>query len=182
MNKKAFSFVEIMIAVTVMVLGILPVYYLLTSGTRGIRLGLYEIQAVNHASSVMELLRGMPYHKIMHEIYPADMPDFAEVSQSGWQVYSRTEQQMVDVDTENGIWQSVTGADSRMVSYFNSSAMSAQNGILPPLEAYFDRNIRLNCNERYCIAKVMVSWKEESSGSSSSRRSVDLRTAVVGTH
>jgi hypothetical protein len=178
-NRKAFSFVEIMIAVVIMVVGILPVYFLLTSGTRGIRLGLYEVLAVNHASSVMELLRGFQHHEIMRDLYPQGA-DSAEVEQSGWVVYSREEKGMQDSGTD-GSWFVSAGADGRMKDFFNKW-LSPE--ILPPLEVYFDRRVNLSCNDLYCVIKVEVGWKEEGKSSigAASRRSVDLRTVVVGAH
>ena len=158
--RKGFTLIEIMVAVLVIVVGVLPVYYLLTSGTRGVRWSIRQVKAVNHCSAVLELFKGMEYR----DVKSLTDNDQLSASQKGYMIYSQKDEQwMVSSDAVSSA-QWVVDLGSQIAQSFFSKLNPSQNGeleILPPLEAYFStRQIDIDCSgKNVCVIGCEVKWK-----------------------
>jgi hypothetical protein len=174
--KKGFSFIEIMIAVVVLMAGIFPVYYLLTSGTRGIHLGINEILAVNHASSVMELLRGLSFSQVHSFVNPGST---LMVTEKGTLVYNRVDEKMERSPSPDAGGLTVDGASSDGQTFVNQFFKSEN---FPPMEYIFDRVVEMNCESKFCVVRVKVEWTPPKSTGRElgEKRDVELKTVVVG--
>jgi prepilin-type N-terminal cleavage/methylation domain-containing protein len=176
MNRfKGFNLIEVMIAVVVIMVGIFPVYYLMTSGTRGVSVSMGEILAVNHASSVMELLKGLSYQKLLSFCEGGEMT----AAQVGSWRFNNETKNMEKVE-EGGGWAVETGS-SAANGFFTEWD---QKELLPPMEKKYKRTVTLKCvNEgaKYCYVNVMMEWQAMISNSkgSGNMRSLDIRTVVV---
>lgn len=174
MMRRAFTLVEIMVAVLVVILGVIPVYYLLTSGTRGVRWSIRQVQAVNHCSAILELFKGMNYS----DITAMTSGDVFSAEQKGYMIYSQELEQWVNGGA-SGNWE-VNGS-KQAKKFFDklNPAATPQDEILPPLEAYFTvRKVEVNCaGNNLCIVDCRVEWKrQEGSGGS---HSLNFKTVVT---
>lgn len=64
-NSRAFSFVELMIAVAVIVIGIIPIYSLMMSGNRSFAKSENNSIAYNLAMEALEWARSAPYEQVI---------------------------------------------------------------------------------------------------------------------
>jgi len=178
MSQRGFSLIEVMVAVMIMTLGIFPVYYLFSSGTRGVTVSMREILAVNHAVSAIELLKGLKA-KTLGSF--CDSGEFM-AKQKGWVVYDRGTDQLSVTEDEKGVWETVGSAEGER--FFREVLMPGDkigSGVLPPMEVYFTaRKIDLRCEDGGCTVAVKVSWKPEQ-GEESDEKSVLFRTLVAET-
>jgi prepilin-type N-terminal cleavage/methylation domain-containing protein len=173
-----FSLIEVMIAVMIMTLGIFPVYYLFSAGTRGVTVSLREILAVNHAVSTVELLKGLKAETLQNF---CDSGEFL-ATQSGWVVYDRRTDQLSVTEDEKGVWEtSGTEVGERFFREELKPGDKIGAGVLPPMEVYFtQRKVEIRCEEGGCAVGVRVSWKPEQ-GEDPDEKSVLFRTLVAGT-
>ena len=65
LEKKAFSFVELMIAIAVIVIGIIPIYSLMMSGNRSFAKSENNSIAYNLAMEALEWARSAPYEHVL---------------------------------------------------------------------------------------------------------------------
>ena len=176
--KKGFTLIEIMIAVLVISLGVIPVYMLLTSGTRGVRYGIRQIKAVNHCSAVLELFRGMQYK------YVKSMTDMGELeaSQKGYMIYSKSEDRWIkNTDAlENGKWE-VSGSSLAKEFFIQLDPKeNSEEEILPSLEAYFvARRVKVNCKSEVCEITSRLEWQRTEGDSTKKNRDLEFKTIVV---
>ena len=176
--RRGFTLIEIMIAVLVISLGVIPVYLLLTSGTRGVRYGIRQIKAVNHCSAVLELFRGIQYKKI------ESMTDMGELeaSQKGYMIYSQSEDQWIKNSDalDSGKWDVVGSSLGKEFFIQLDPKQNSEEEILPNLEAYFlDRRVRVNCQSGVCNITSSVEWQRTEGDSSKGNRNLEFKTIVV---
>ncbi len=176
--RKGFSLIEIMIAVLVISLGVIPVYLLLTSGTRGVRYGIRQIKAVNHCSAVLELFRGMQYKNIKAMTDMGEMEAF----QKGYMVYSKVEERWIKNSDglNSGVWE-VSGS-SFAIEFFTqlNPKEDSEAEILPYLEAYFTtRRVKVTCKPEACEISSYLEWPREQGKSQKKARNLEFKTVVV---
>lgn len=176
--KRGFTLIEIMIAVLVISLGVIPVYMLLTSGTRGVRYGIRQIKAVNHCSAVLELFRGIQYKKINAMTDDGEL----EASQKGYMVYSKVEEKWVGTTNalDDGKWE-VNGSPLAQEFFMELNPKQiSEDEILPYLEAYFvSRTVKLLCKPEACEITAKVEWQRSVGNSSQNLRDLEFKTVVV---
>lgn len=170
---------EVIVATMIMAVGIIPVYHLMTSGTRGVEIGEREILAVGHTSSIIEFFKGMPFDLLSKMCEEGNLSG----KQQGFMVYDRNEAVMKKDSEIGGEWEldtsSPTGAEffSQML---NPGMPTAKKVYLPPLEKYFfERNISIECNNdgaKYCIVSSKIQWRTDGS----KERHFSLKTVVTG--
>ena len=176
--RKGFSLIEIMIAVLVISLGVIPVYMLLTSGTRGVRYGIRQIKAVNHCSAVLELFRGLQYKNIKAMTDMGEM----EASQKGYMVYSKVEERWVkNSDGLNGGAWEVSGSSLATDFFIQLSPKEdSESEILPYLEAYFTtRRVKVICKPEACVISSYIEWPRAQGNSQKKARNLEFKTVVV---
>ena len=176
--KRGFTLIEIMIAIMVISLGVIPVYLLLTSGTRGVRYGIRQIKAVNHCSALLELFRGIQYKDIEKMTDDGDLEAF----QAGYMVYSRSEEVWIKSSDslDNGQWE-VSGSSSAndFFSQLNPKENS-EDEILPSLESYFTmRKVKVRCEAVACTIIASVEWRRDEGKSENKSRELEFKTVVV---
>ena len=178
MMKRGFTLIEIMIAVMVISLGVIPVYLLLTSGTRGVRYSIRQIKAVNHCSAALELFRGIQYK----DIYKMTDGGLLEASQKGYMVYSRVEEAWIqNADAlDSGQWE-VSG--STFASEFFGQLNPREDieaEILPFLESYFTlRRVKISCEKVACTISSSIEWRRDEGKSQNKPRELEFKTVVV---
>ncbi|MBW7874565.1 MAG: hypothetical protein H3C47_01100 [Candidatus Cloacimonetes bacterium] len=176
MKIKGFSMVEIMIAVMVVTLGVFPVFYLMTSGSRGTTVSIREIFAVNHAANIMELVMGYSYEKLVSIVGS----EAVELSQGGWLFYNNSEHKLETVSSDS---MSDGGAVPMLwTGESNGSALQGWlnklNPEIPPMEVFYTRKLKVQCSpaQFYCTVAVIMEWESEFG---SGKGTVDLRSVVV---
>ena len=180
-KNKGFTMLEVIIATMIMAVGIIPIYHLMTSGTRGVEIGEREILAVGHTSSIMEFFKGMPFNLLL------DLCDketgLLYGTQQGFMVYDRVEAIMKKDSEINGEWSLDTssGTGSTFFSQImNPNMPTASKVYLPPLEKFFfERNISVECNTdgaKYCIVSSKIQWRTNAT----KERYFTLKTVVTG--
>ena len=176
--RRGFTLIEIMIAVLVISLGVIPVYLLLTSGTRGVRYGIRQIKAVNHCSAVLELFRGIQYDKIKSMTDMGEM----EASQQGYMVYSKLEESWIkSADAlDSGKWEVNGSSDAKKFFTYLDPKLDIETEILPYLEVYFtSRSVRVICKPQACEITSKVEWVRDEGKSQSKFRDLEFKTVVV---
>lgn len=162
-HNSGFSMIEIMIAVMVIGVGVIPVFYMLSSGTRGIQFGIREVKAVNHVANVIELFRGISYDKLQQFCEDG----FFEARQQGWLIYKRGEGRWVtSAEAEGkGVWDISQGSGvgrDFFSEYLNPVEGDARMGVLSPLEVFYkSRSVMINCNNLACSIEVKAEWASE---------------------
>ncbi len=63
-ERGGFTFTEILIAVIILVVGLLPLMWALVGGSRQTRITIKQVQAANHAANLLEALRTIPFKKL----------------------------------------------------------------------------------------------------------------------
>ncbi len=201
MSRRGFNFIEICIAVTVMACCSIPLYFLMTMGSRGVVVSTREVAAVNHCSALMEILKGASYKQLVSLSGGGQLM----LGQRGWQVYDAGSEKYVDVSGNSEYTEAMDGMSTESLKPFEWTVLEGQDSSglvpwlqerqgatglegsggeydLPPLEAFFVRRIKIDCQgETYCFVAVQVDWPHESreQAGKGRRRSVDVRTLVV---
>ena len=174
--KKGFSLIEVMVAVMIITLGVFPVYHLLSSGTRGVSVTVREVQAVNHAVSLLEIFKGLPFG-VLNSF--CDVSGEFQAVQEGWMIYDRNTEKMKSSEDARGVWE-VTGAEPG-AEFFRSYLGPLGNGtdgpVLSELELYFkERSAQMVCSEIGCTIKIKVMWESEQG---KRERQIEFKTLVV---
>ena len=182
--NSGFSMIEIMIAVMVIGVGVIPVFYMLSSGTRGIQFGIREVKAVNHVANVIELFRGISYDELREFCEDGAL----EARQQGWLIYKRGEGRWVtSAEAEGkGVWDISQGSGvgrDFFAEFLNPVEGDAREGVLSPMEVFYKaRKVMLTCNQLACSVEVEVEWEREfgeDSGGTPELKSFKLRAVVV---
>lgn len=162
--KKGFSLVEVMVAVMIITLGVIPVYHLLSSGTRGVSVSVREIQAVNHAVCLLELLKGVGFKEITNF---CDSGDF-QATQAGWMLYDRADHKFKPSQDGRGVWEvsagSPVGKDFFRVNLgpLGSEGDATAGSIISEMEVFFkQRAVEISCDGKYCAISVKVAWESD---------------------
>ena len=173
---RGFSMVEIMIAVMVITLGVFPVFYLMTSGSRGTTVSIREIFAVNHAANIMELIMGYSYEKLVSIVGSEPV----ELAQGGWLYYNNSEHKMEKVSSDS----MSDGGAVPMLWTGEANGSALQNWLnkltpeIPPMEVFYTRKLEVHCYTAasYCEIAVIMEWESEFG---SGKGTVDLKSVVV---
>lgn len=63
-QRTAFSFLEVMIGVMIVSVGLIPLMWAVSGGTSQVGVTLRQVQASNHSSNLMEALRATPFQEL----------------------------------------------------------------------------------------------------------------------
>ena len=178
--QKGFTLIEIMVAVLVVVLGVLPVYYLLTSGTRGVRWSIRQVKAVNHCSAILELFKGLKYR----DIKKLTDNDRLSANQKGYMVYSQEDEQWrISADlVPSAQWVVDTGSSDAQKFFTKlSPSQTGELEILPALEAYFSsRSIDIDCSSKsVCVIACEVKWQRHENSDNKGDHQLKFSTVVT---
>lgn len=164
LTKKGFSIIEVMLAIMIITLGVIPVYHLLSSGTRGVSVSVREIQAVNHAVCLIELLKGLGFDKLASL---CELGQF-KAEQVGWMQYDRTEHKFKPSQDGRGVWEVIEGSDEgkrffrENLGPLGPSIDEASGSILSQLEVFFTgRLVVVDCSSNDCTITVKVTWESD---------------------
>ncbi|MCO4783467.1 MAG: prepilin-type N-terminal cleavage/methylation domain-containing protein [Candidatus Cloacimonetes bacterium] len=179
-KNKGFTMLEVIVATMIMATGIIPIYHLMTSGTRGVEIGEREILAVGHTSSIIEYFKGLPFNLILKL---CDENGSLSGKQQGFMVYDRNDSVMKKDSEISGEWILDASSDTGNVFFsqlLNPGMPTASKVYLPPLEKYFfERNITIDCSTqgaKYCIVASKIQWRTDGT----KERSFSLKTVVTG--
>lgn len=179
-KNRGFTMLEVIVATMILAVGIIPVYHLMTSGTRGVEVGEREILAVGHTSSIIEFFKGMPFDLVLQL---CDENGSLSGKQQGYMVYDRNEETMKKDGSISGEWvldnSSATGA-AFFSQILNPGMPTASKVYLPPLEKYFfERDLSISCSTqgaKYCIVSSKIQWRTDGT----KERNFALKTVVTG--
>jgi prepilin-type N-terminal cleavage/methylation domain-containing protein len=158
--RRGFSLIEVMLAITIITLGIFPVMYLLSSGTRGVKVSVREVQAVNHAVTLLELLKGIPFSTLNSFCDSGEL----EAAQEGWMIYDRNTEKMIASEDEKGVWDVIGSEPGKEFfrTYLGPLGNGTDGPVLSELELYFyERSAIIICSDTGCTIKAKVMWKSE---------------------
>lgn len=175
--RRGLTFIEILMAVALLTFGIIPVVHHILSATKQTRISLYQVQASNHASNLMEALRSQGYPRLRR------MPNcMVQLRGNGgkWDKYSSGMQLGFE-----GIEEDPYG-DTAIFEEFRGKFFS-DPPIVPELESLFTRYFYLHrtADLPYVTLIVRVEWlssrvKSQSAGQGSpAKRFVELRTVLA---
>ena len=179
-NRRGFTMLEVVMATVIMAVGIIPVYHLMTSGTRGVEIGEREILAVGHTSSIIEFFKGLPYDLVRQFCLDGKS---LKGEQRGFLYYDRNQKMMVIDKSIDGTWkleESSPFGTKFFEDILNPEMPSKKIVHLPPLEKFYkERNIDIQCEfegAKYCIVGSTIKWQT----SDQRDREFSLRTVITG--
>ncbi|PCJ19282.1 MAG: hypothetical protein COB02_07795 [Candidatus Cloacimonadota bacterium] len=179
LNRLGFTMIEVAMATMIMALGIVPVYHLMTSGTRGVEIGEREVLAVGHTSSIIEFFKGLPYNLVINLCENGILTG----KQKGFMSYNRVEHKMQNKgNLDNSKWELSESSNTGSMFFeqvLNPDMPTKKKLHLPPLEKFFTREVNIDCNsnnDRFCIVMAKTTWKT----SDGRDRFFLLKTVVTG--
>ena len=180
MNKKGFSFIEIIIGVCIMTFGLIPLLWALSSGHNQVGITLHQVQASNHAANLLEALRATPFQDLA--LFPPSMVQIRGGDNRWRRPSEASDVKMIfsEIATQEAPSGSTTVFDKFVRNFF-----SKDSPIVPPLSRRFQRYfIVIKDNDktpRYITLIVRVEWEKKNRLDGSGKkvwRHTELRTVL----
>jgi len=70
-HKNAFSFIEVLIGIVIVSVGLIPLMSAISAGTSQVGITLRQVQAANHSANLLEALRATPFQDLT--LFPSCM-------------------------------------------------------------------------------------------------------------
>lgn len=185
-RREGFSFAEILIAVTILAMGLIPIFLAYTVSTRETRVTISQVQAINHCSNMLEALRawGTQDFKNLTD-FPRDMQQIR--GSPTWQPFSGSiagESAAGAAGTQVAAPDASAAPDGGSFAQFQKLYMEGEDPIIPKLEkdSKFTRIFELERSvPGYVTIIVKTTWPsiDISKDEAQEERSVDLRTTVA---
>jgi type II secretory pathway pseudopilin PulG len=195
MRRAAFTFVEILIGIIILIIGLVPLMLAYSMATKETRVSISQIQAINHAANLLEALRAFganDFKKLTH--FPRSMEQ-RKGGDNKWVAYEPAgfDTMVVATAAAGGTpAPALTGTErseedptgvgaQENFAEFEKSFMSTDKPVVAKLEDRFKRSFQLLGKEGYVTIVVRVLWEEDDLAVSTKpqARMVELRTVVA---
>ncbi len=174
-RRSGMSFIEVLMAIAVLSLGIIPLIYTLTGTAKKTKLTIYQVQATSHAANLLEALRSLGYPGLRA------MPSAMVQPRGGtnqWVPFSASMNlEMEDIQDD--------GRGDMSVFEDWKTTFFGEPSVVPRLETQFTRYFYLYRTEDqpYVTLIVRVEWPARGTTASGSNtiinRKVELRSLVA---
>lgn len=182
-----FSFVEILLGLVILILGLIPLMLTYSASTKETRVSIQQIQAINHASNLMEALRAFGAADFRNLLeFPSAMEQrkggenkWAEATEPAAAPAGRTPAPGAAPAPPSG-----QGAAQGEANFqkFKEQFFSDNDPIVATLERQFRRVFRVEQRARGLITVIVqVSWDETdpTATQGARERTIDLRTVIA---
>ncbi len=181
-TSQAFSFIEILIGVIILSVGLIPLLSALSGGTRQTAITLRQVQAANHASNLMEGLRATKFQDIT--LFPPCMVQLKGGDNTWRKPSEASEVELILPELAN---QPPPSGSTGVFDAFRNDFFAKDNPIVPPLSSRFSRYfVILKDDEKtpkYITIIVRVEWdvknRLKAKGGKMQHRHVELRTVIA---
>jgi len=183
-NKKAFSFLEVLIGVLILSVGLIPLMWAVSGGTNQVGITLRQVQAANHSANLLEALRATPFQDLT--LFPPCMIQLIGGDNKWRKPSEATKVTFPYPDEVNQI--PPPGATNVFDKFVNSFFPRGENdvAIVPPLEWQFRRYFIIIKDDpdtpRYITLIVRVEWMKKNAlkktGKGGIKRKTELRTVI----
>lgn len=180
-KRRAFSFVEVMIAIVILSCGLIPLLWNLLQATGHTKITVRQVQATNHAANLLEALRAVRFKDLV--LFPP-----CRVQIEGGDNVWRAPGETPEVDFCMNEAYKAPGQDAETAfGTFVADFCTGEKAIVPPLEPSFRRYFIILKDDddkpTYLTLVVRVEWMSlnplGSEGEKRRHRSVELRTVVA---
>ena len=176
-SRVGFSFIEILIGVSILATGLVPLVLAYTMSTRGTRVSINQVKAIQHTSNLLEAIRayGIQDYKNI-EGFPTGMTQ-RKGENKDWVA--------LDTPLEDGDGVPPVNGDATGESWkkFLTDFFDASEPIIPPLGRAFKRSFQIirGIEPGYSTIIVRTSWDQVdiTSEEGVEDRNVELRTVVA---
>lgn len=190
-QRHAFSFIEILIGIIILVIGLVPLMLAYTMATRETRVSISQIQAINHSANLLEALRAFGAQDFKNLTYFPNAMEQRTGGDNVWVAMSGDDVMATAMGAAGGtpapaLAGSTPGGDDRgqadkNFEQFKATFMSGETPVVAKLENRFKRNFQLLRKGGYITVIVRVGWLEEDLAASTkpAERTIELRTVVA---
>lgn len=191
-RRLGFSFIEILIGIVILIIGLIPLMLAYGMATKETRVSISQIQAINHAGNLLEALRAFGAQDFKNLTYfPASMEQ-RKGGDNVWVAVSGDDALTTALGAAGGTpvpalagTTAGTGDDrqsgEKNFETFKTTFMSGDTPVVAKLEMRFKRQFQLLRKGGYVTVIVRVVWEEEDLASSTKpqERVIELRTVVA---
>jgi prepilin-type N-terminal cleavage/methylation domain-containing protein len=183
-RKDGFSFLEVLIGIVILSVGLIPLMWAVSGGTSQVGVTLRQVQAANHSANLLEALRATPFQDL--SMFPPSM-----IQLTGGDNKWRKPSEATDVTFpyEDEVNKPAPPGATNVFDKFVNSFFPKNDtdvSIVPPLERQFRRYfIILKDDEttpRYITLIVRVEWMKTDTLTQTDKkgflRSTELRTVI----
>lgn len=192
MRRSGFTFVEILIGIIILVIGLVPLMLAYSMATKETRVSISQIQAINHAANLLEALRAFGAQDFKNLTYfPAAMEQ-RKGGDNVWVPLSGDETMLTATAAAAGTPVPAMagtnpgegddrGSGEKNFTTFKTTFMSGTAPVVAKLEERFKRSFQLLRKGGYVTVVVRVAWEEEDLAASTKPqvRVIELRTVVA---
>lgn len=208
-TRTGFSFIEILIGVVILVVGLIPLMIAYTVSTRDSRVSMSQVQAINHATNLLEALRAFgqsEFKNLLH--FPrameqrrgganewtvsADLSDMSDADEIGRRPLGFLGEGLPGRQESGGQESGghptearpmdIAGLAEKNFAEFKRVFFSPRNPVVPHIDDRFKRAFKILVREQgYVTLIVKVSWDDvdPTSTKGAQERTIELRTVLA---
>lgn len=191
-SRGGLTFLEILIGATILVLGLVPLFLAYSASTRGTRVSIQQVQAVNHSANLLEALRAFAAVDFKNISYFPGSMEQRKGGDQEWMPPSEQDEPGAEGTTRPPVLggmgtESPAGArDVEQIAQnnfreFKRIFFSGKQPVVAPLEKVFRRSFRVSQRSPGLVTVIVkVSWEEFDlqSTQGAGERVVELRTVL----
>ena len=190
-RSAGFTFVEILIGIVILIIGLVPLMLAYGMATKETRVSISQIQAINHCANLLEALRAFGAQDFKNLTYFPDAMEQRTGGDNVWVAPSGDDAMTTALGAAGGtpapaLSGATPGGDDKQSAdknfeTFKTTFMASDTPVVAKLEVRFKRSFQLLRKGGYITLIVRVGWFEEDLAASTkpAARVIELRTVVA---